>query len=135
VAEKLVHLQANINHKNFRGDSLLHWAAKNRNLRVVKFLLSIEDIDRSVRDSAGYSPLHCAAANGFFEMIDNLLSAGVNIDERTSNEGYTAVLRSALGAVDQLRNVLDMDIWSLLFPAENRNHPALVGMICENVDT
>jgi len=34
-----------------------------------------------------------------------------------------------------IRNVLDMDIWSLLFPAENRNHPALVGMICENVDT
>ena len=73
---------------DFRGDTLLHEAAANRNVTVVKYLVSI-GADVNVRNSNGGTPLHRAAWNDSnVEVLRYLVSQGADINIR-NRDGRT----------------------------------------------
>ena len=71
--------------KNHFGETPLHVACIQGNLRSVKMLLS-NGHPVQVRDNSGWTPLHEAANNGHYEIVELLLEKGALINDRGGPE-------------------------------------------------
>ncbi|XP_048338544.1 tonsoku-like protein [Sphaerodactylus townsendi] len=69
------------NQRNDKGETLLHRACIDGNLRRVQFLLE-KAHPVSPRDYCGWTPLHEACNHGHLEIVGLLLDHGANIDDR-----------------------------------------------------
>ncbi|CAM9866395.1 unnamed protein product, partial [Scytosiphon promiscuus] len=73
-----------------RGDSILHVACRLRHDRLVEAILS-RGADREALDKDGRSPLRLAVEHSNLSAVKALLSAGVDMDRRSSSDGCTAL--------------------------------------------
>jgi ankyrin repeat protein len=62
------------------GHSALHLAAIQPNSSVLRLLLEERGIEIEIRDEEGLTPLHWAAAYGFWTSVEMLIGKGANID-------------------------------------------------------
>lgn len=76
----LIRIGADV-HAEFAGDgeTVLHYAAANQDLDMIKILLSLPGIDVNFIDDRGWTPIATASANENDEAIDLLLAAGAEI--------------------------------------------------------
>lgn len=60
--ENIKHLikESDIFNKDFFNNTILHWASRNNNLQILKFLMKngADKIDINSKNSRGYTPLH-----------------------------------------------------------------------------
>ncbi len=86
--ERVIHLikkgkqskSFDINKRNQNGHTLLHCAAKNGFIDIVKLLIVIRGVNQEIRDNEFWTPLHWAAWNGHEQVVKLLLSAEANPD-------------------------------------------------------
>ena len=64
------------------GNTSLHNASVGRHTEVVCYLLE-QGADRDKANKDGFTPLHQAAANGFFDIVKLLMVYGVDLNTRT----------------------------------------------------
>ena len=74
------------------GRTLLHFAAKEGNSKIVQSLLADDDSAATVNapDKNGWTAMHCAAANGHSTVVQLLLNAGADLYAK-ANDGRTAM--------------------------------------------
>ena len=77
--------RVNINVKD-DGYTLLHWAAMDDKIEVVKYLISV-GADVNVKDNKYATPLHWAVHKGSLEIVKLLVSAGADVNAK-DNDGY-----------------------------------------------
>ena len=88
--------QANLDDKDWHGDSALHWAAARGNKSVATQLLQANAQPNALNDNDGWTALHYAASNGREAVVDLLLEA--NADPKiVGKDGYTAAKRAEIG--------------------------------------
>lgn len=75
VINLLIDLGLDINAKDKRGESTLHYAASGGSLQAVKRILQLDPIIDA--DSVGWSPLHWATRSGDLQLFKLLREAGV----------------------------------------------------------
>jgi ankyrin repeat protein len=94
----LVDLEA----KNKRGKTPLHWASYNDSIAIAKLLLE-RGADVGAKDEYGQTPLHYASANNYIELAKLLIDAGADVEatdkwERTPlNVAGSDKMRALLG--------------------------------------
>ena len=81
------------NAQTFDGYALLHSAAAQGNLEVVKTLLKVATIDANVQDNAGHTPLGFASSGGHLDVVHLLL-------EQLGANGDAAALARAVNVID-----------------------------------
>lgn len=73
--------------RNFKDETTLHFAARNKNLDVLIFLLDNNELNKvDERNYGGLTPLHYAAESGNTRACDFLISDGADINAK-SDEG------------------------------------------------
>lgn len=83
-----------INQATSRGQTPLSLAAKEQNVPLVNYILSLDpDVNTNVKPSS-LTPLHMAAFGGCFEIAKLLLEHGADPGARTS-EGYSTIYMAA----------------------------------------
>jgi ankyrin repeat protein len=79
-----------INHKDNKGNTALIWAAKERNLEIIKLMLTIDAIDVNAMNKIGESALSLAATHSV-DMVKVLLDAGATV---TDTSGASAIAQA-----------------------------------------
>ena len=83
----MINAGANVNAKNFLGQTPLHEAIILGNAKVIPVLVKV-GADVNAKDKNGFTPLHGAAEEGQAEVIPVLVQAGADVNEKT-NDGFT----------------------------------------------
>jgi len=115
---------ANINAVNKNGFTLLHVAAANGNLDVVKYLIEEKGTNIDAKDKNGNSPLDLATQNGYLDTVKYLAGKGADIS--TLNN----LLNSIKAVVDErivsssMRNDSDMKLKRSIVCEQDRNSHA-----------
>jgi ankyrin repeat protein len=78
------------------GTTLLHKAAREGNVAVVRHLIS-QGLNVNVRDKSGFTPLHSAASGGRTEVARYLVSQGANVNVKDTIFGHTPLDSAKLG--------------------------------------
>lgn len=71
-----------INHKNKKGETLMHLAARAGNLNHAMLLIDRKE-DFDTQDVQGRTPLHLASENGFTDVVTLLMISGADPDVKT----------------------------------------------------
>jgi ankyrin repeat protein len=112
IVNMLIEAGANVHHKNNYNSTLLHSAAAQGNLEVVKLLIAHE-VEINLKDNIGNTPLYIAVANSassnagileqqcYLEVIDLLIQRGAMIDVE-NNDGYTPLQRAVRDGSDKV---------------------------------
>jgi ankyrin repeat protein len=85
---RLLTAGADVNAKDSKGETPLHWACRNGRVQIVKELLE-HGADIEAKDNDGDTPLHWACCSGRLAVVNELLSRGANVEAKTTNGGYT----------------------------------------------
>lgn len=85
-----------VNERDQRGLTALHWASYRGHLPVVRYLLE-RGAAPSLGNDAGYRPLMVASREGWSEVVACLLDGGADIDSVTA-DGRSALMFAALYA-------------------------------------
>ncbi|QSL66232.1 hypothetical protein MERGE_000607 [Pneumocystis wakefieldiae] len=85
----LLHCKGDVNKKNNHGCTPLIYHAKSGKSELVKILVSDKRVDMTAKDKNGFTALHFSAQGDLDVM--NLLTEVINIEERTSYTGLTAL--------------------------------------------
>ncbi len=80
--------KVNVDHQNYKGQSLLHYCAISGDLAMTEFMISIHS-PGLLTDKQGKSCLHTCLENGHFHLIDALTKV-VNVNAADIN-GFTAL--------------------------------------------
>ncbi|XP_035291739.1 uncharacterized protein LOC118237288 isoform X3 [Anguilla anguilla] len=83
-----------INRRNLQGETLLHRAAMDGDVRLMRAMLQL-DVDVNGADYAGWTPLHEAAIGGCYEIAAALLEAGAVVN--CIGDKGTTPLHDAIG--------------------------------------
>jgi len=78
------------------GNSVLHSAARNNSGEAIELLLQGVDIPLNLKNRFGDAPLHVAARFGHVRIIEALLEAGAEVDQKNDG-GSTALILAAQG--------------------------------------
>ncbi|QPC67092.1 hypothetical protein HYE67_009323 [Fusarium culmorum] len=87
VLKLIISKDADVNLKNFTGQTALHFVASKKNLDIARILID-NGASTRVRDRRGQYPIHRAAAVGSVPMVNILLKNRSPLNP-TDNEGYT----------------------------------------------
>jgi ankyrin repeat protein len=85
VAQRLCHLQADINAQDDLGKTALFTAAKCKDNHMIQILLELK-ASSEVRDHEGWNPLHAAASSGNVEMLHSLILAKADCTAETASK-------------------------------------------------
>ena len=94
-----------VNETNEDGETPLHLAADNGNVKIVKLLLAF-GADVNGKDNDGSTPLHRAVQSSSAEVVEALLAKGADIDARNS-DGNTP-LKAALEREEKAKAVTEL---------------------------
>ena len=72
-----------INQRDNRGHTALHWASLRGHQHVVEWLLQQEGVEIDAVDKMGYTPLHYASHSGHYKIVRTLLNAGADQHKQT----------------------------------------------------
>ena len=131
---------ANINQKNERGNTALHYAAERGKIEVVKLLLD-NRADPNPVDTRGNTPLHYAANNGYPETCKLLLENGANVNQ-ANRYGWTPLHYAAeRGKIEVAKLLLDNEAnihakdkygYTPLHQAALKGHTEIVKLLLDN---
>ena len=93
--------------KTTDGKNCLHIASLNGHLNLCETFLGIYDFDVHITDNDGWTPLHCSANNGNFELFSYLLEKGSEIYCKTKNMENVLHLSARNGHLDICEFVLE----------------------------
>ena len=94
-------------HKTNCGKNCLHIASLNGHLDLCKMFLDNHKFDIHISDNDGWTPLHCSAKNGSFELFSYLLDKGSEIYCKTKDMENILHLSAANGHFDICEFVLE----------------------------
>ena len=126
------------------GASPLHIATENNKVDIVSLFLSFPETDVNQADSGGWTPLHSAAYEGFFNIVEILLhtAKGYLCLNSLNDYGNTplniAVMNNQIDIVNVLlENDAKADIpnnegWTPLHSAASRGFLNIVEILLEN---
>jgi len=87
--ESLLKAGTDINAKDRKGRTSLHWACWNKRNRVVDLLLS-HGADYNIQDHYGKTSLHYACISGHPKTVSMILKAGVHVNQ-VDSQGHNAL--------------------------------------------
>lgn len=103
VARTLIEHRANVNSRDAENKTPLHIAIENQHWEIISLLLSIPEIDLSLRDKSGFSPFATALTfrnnKAAQAILDKLPSAAEQFDGKGQNFLHTAIKRNDLESV------------------------------------
>ncbi|MBK8395912.1 MAG: ankyrin repeat domain-containing protein [Leptospiraceae bacterium] len=76
-------LNEQIKGRNKDGFTALHWACKNENLELVKFVILPENLNQ--KDKQGFTPLHYSIKSGNLEITKFLIEKGADKNTKNNN--------------------------------------------------
>ena len=91
LKEKLENIITDANTHNEDCKTTLHYAAKNGNLKFVKFLLEVKTINLNIKNGDGYAPLSlvmCLARSDAQQIYDLLLEHGAILPDEEFSSDY-----------------------------------------------
>ena len=83
--------RAEIDQTDNKGQTALYWAAARADLGTVQDLLAVH-ANPNILNYVGYGPLHLAAYNATIEIMDCLLSSGVQVNSRAKPDQMTPMI-------------------------------------------
>lgn len=90
-----------------RGISVLHEAVINHQVDIIKYLIN-QRVKMNVFDSAGFSPLHIAAKQGYTDIMDLLIKGGSEVDCYLNDPMHTPLMTSITsGQYNSMKTVLE----------------------------
>ncbi len=105
-AKALLKSRKLINVKDKNGNTLLHLAAQNGDLGVVKYLIFEGRIEVNTKNSYGWTPLHYAAHFGYIDVVKYLvevMNANINLtDERGLTPLHLAAKTGSFEVIEYL---------------------------------
>ena len=112
--------KVNVDQKDKRGDTALHWACSRGNLEVVK-LLTTNGATVNAKNNSGATPIFIACYNGHYEAVDYLIQKGASLSLQNMNGDtplHIAISFNQLSIVDSLiksgaRADLKNKVWKL----------------------
>jgi ankyrin repeat protein len=106
---RLLSVGADVNAKDNRGSTPLHWASLRAHVQVAKELLE-HGADIEAKDNGGWMPLHRASDLGHSQVVKELLDHGADIEAKNivgstplhfaAMEGHVAVVNELLSPND-----------------------------------
>lgn len=134
VACLLQHPDISVDAQNTEGRTALWIACGMGNLEVVEALLSRVDVN--LADSAGTTPLHCAAESGHAHIVSALLHSDHVNPNIASRDGQTPLgIAAAKGRVGAIRRLLDCNNVDPNAPSEGGGTPLCVAALAGQVES
>lgn len=110
VFQMLLELGADLGLCNKKKCTVLHFAAENDDVEIMKRVLKLTQLELEVRDVLGYTPLHYAAEAGNTEGCAYLLGEGANIDAKCKENHHTPLFLAILAReVETIKFLLRRD--------------------------
>jgi len=105
--DKIRSQETNGSQTNVSDDMGIHKAAKEGNLKKVKFLIESKGVDVNLLNERNHTPLHTAARKGRKEIVEYLLHKGANIEAK--NKDKTTPLHLAIygGNIEVIKCLID----------------------------
>ncbi|XP_030847619.1 SMC5-SMC6 complex localization factor protein 1 isoform X3 [Strongylocentrotus purpuratus] len=116
--------KTNVNRKNHKGETPLHYACIKNNITRVRELLNEPDIDVNARDNAGWTPLHEACNHGHTACVEELLKFASGKGKITSTESRSMQTLDLLAAPSECGT-------TPLHDAVTNNHIEVVKLLVE----
>ena len=149
IVDEVISAGANVNYatptgnieKGFiPGTTALIVACERGHVTVVRSLLrAVADPNQACTDENSHTPLFQASGHGFVQIVDELISAGANVNYTRPNDGSTSLMFAArFGFVDVVRSLLAAgadprtakhDGHTALDIALHCNHPAIAALL------
>ena len=127
--KKLIAFDADINHKDKDGRTLMHFVAGNGQIEVLEYILSLE-LDVNVTDNDGLTPLFYAAINNSnVEVLKKLIASGADINHK--DKGGWSLLHCA--AINEHIEVLEY-VLSLGFDVNDVSNNGMTPLFCAAKD-
>jgi len=82
---EMKHLGLDINSKRYRGRTLLHYAVKYHNVKIVSFLVK-SGVNLEICDDDYQTPLHYAISLNDSQMVKELINEGADVNATSSLE-------------------------------------------------
>ncbi|MCQ2817639.1 MAG: protein kinase [archaeon] len=106
TVKKILKNKGDLNYKDERGFSALHYACDEGNLKIVDILIKAS-VDLNIKTMDKKTPLHFASINGYFDISKLLVESGASLDS-FDNEKNTPLHFCALnGHVELLKFFLE----------------------------
>ena len=141
IIRHLIDLNADINYKDEKGNTLLHLSAEQANIDNVKMLVEEFNANIEARNDLGETPLMFAATSKNILVIEYLVTSDINIDA-VNNKGESALFyslenRSLNNFILLLNNGADANLKSntnttLLIAAAKKNQIDAVNYLLDN---
>ncbi|XP_067648836.1 kinase D-interacting substrate of 220 kDa-like [Haliotis asinina] len=106
VCEFLACMGANVSQVDDDGDSILHWACKGGYLGMVKYLLSLCNLDINCQGKGGNTPLMYAVLWRRKDICEFLMSMGANMSQVNDNNNNVLHIASMLERLDVMKSLL-----------------------------
>ncbi|WP_259349134.1 ankyrin repeat domain-containing protein [Wolbachia pipientis] len=95
-----------VNVKDNLGQTPLHHASYNGNLRVVEYLIS-KGADINVRSENDWVPLHYAPRSGVLAVVKHLISKGADVNARSKDNWVPLHLAACIGELDVVKCLIN----------------------------
>ncbi|KTF95077.1 hypothetical protein cypCar_00040067 [Cyprinus carpio] len=96
---------ASTGHKDMRGSTCLHLAARGGHTGVLQYLVSMPSIDVNCKDDGGWAPLTWATENKNLEQVKMLISVGADVQIRDKEENV-CLHWAAFSGCDEITQLL-----------------------------
>ncbi|MFP3015539.1 MAG: ankyrin repeat domain-containing protein [Wolbachia sp.] len=95
-----------VNVKDNLGQTPLHHASYNGNLRAVEYLIS-KGADINVRSENDWVPLHYAPRSGVLAVVKHLISKGADVNARSKDDWVPLHLAACIGELDVVKCLIN----------------------------
>nr|WCB87145.1 CPPV334 ankyrin repeat protein [Cooks petrelpox virus] len=106
MIKTIIDCGVNVNIKNAKSKTFLHYAIKNNDVDIVKMLFDY-GADINIKDNNGYYPIHIATRSNSYKIIETLLEEGADVNVK-DNYGNTPLHNvTKYGDYDCIKLVLE----------------------------
>jgi ankyrin repeat protein len=86
IVQELIVQGADVNIRDYLKETPLHWAARKGNVTIAQELIGRGADVNATEMTYDITPLHCAASEGYFEMVRYLLESGANTEKKVKDD-------------------------------------------------